>query len=388
MRKPIHLLFLAAVASQAGNTNCGEALRDPGYDLWCGEELCAWKRERGEIKRVPTWNDGDSGVELVGDDVAIEQLSPVDSADGQCRDQPDGSTTCTHPDDVCLEFSLLANVDENAVVDLNVDVFGDGTIDHTQRLPIARWEPIAYKIVIRKPFAGVRFELAKTGSGTAQLANIGAKLAKNCDGLPVIDPRPAPLGSPCEAGTDCASGICATSLSPVPFPGVIGFLAPVTVCASCGKDNPCGTGEVCGVGIAASPVRAEETVCVPLSAKELGEPCFWPNECKSGACTGGMCSTCGTDADCAAGETCAEGWGDPDHPVAYSPFVCSPNQGKRQSGEACISNADCASGVCNGTARSQCDDGRSCASAAQCPFAEGLKNGPCTTVGIQGGLCQ
>jgi hypothetical protein len=384
MRKLTNILFLALLATQLGNTNCGEALRDPGYDLWCGEELCAWKVERGEIKRVATWHEGDAGVELVGVDAAISQLSPLDSADGQCRDLPDGSTKCTSPDDVCLEFSLLANIDGNAVVDLNLDIFSDGTFEHTQRLPISKWQPLTYKIVIGRPFAGVRFQLAKSGSGVAQLANIGARLARNCDGLPVIEPGPAPLGSPCASAGDCTSGICGAGSSPVPFPGVSGFLQPNLVCLGCDPDHPCTIGSsVCGVGDAQSPVRAQETVCVPLGEKQLGDSCFWFNECASGYCTGGMCSTCKDNSQCASGESCAEAWD-----TLFSPFVCAPSSHARQAGEPCVSHADCASSVCLGTERSQCNDGRACVTAAQCPFEDGLQNGACTTVGIQGGICQ
>ena len=109
------------------------------------------------------------------------------------------------------QFTLLANIDANAVVDLNLDVFNNGTFEHTQRLPIAKWEPLAYRIVIGQPFAGVRFQLAKSGSGTAQLANIGARLADNCDGLPVIAPGLAPLGSPCSARIAPKCGASRTS---------------------------------------------------------------------------------------------------------------------------------------------------------------------------------
>lgn len=383
MRKLIHILFLAVLATQLGNTNCGEALRDPGYDLWCGDDLCAWKVERGDIKRVATWHEGDAGVELVGIDAAISQLSPLDSADGQCRDMPDGSTQCTSPDNVCLEFSLLANIDGNAVVDLNLDIFSDGTFEHTQRLPIAKWQQLTYKIVIGQPFAGVRFQLAKSGSGVAQLANIGARLARNCDGLPVIDPGPAPLGSPCKDASDCTSGICGTGSSPVPFPGVNGFLQPNLVCLGCDADHPCTTGSVCGVGDALSPVRAQETVCVPLADKQLGEPCQFNTECDTNLCSGGMCSTCTAASNCSTGEACAEAWD-----ALFSPWVCSPNAHARQAGEPCVTHADCASSVCLGTERSQCNDGRACVTAAQCPFEDGLQNGACTTVGIQGGLCQ
>ena len=91
MRIQLTLLLLAA--TQLGATDCGEVLRDPGFDLWCGEDLCSWKVVRGDAKRVDTWHDGDSGVELIGNDAAISQVTPVTSGDG-----------------TCIEFELVANV--------------------------------------------------------------------------------------------------------------------------------------------------------------------------------------------------------------------------------------------------------------------------------------
>src|SRR5262249_30223147 len=144
-------LFAGVLASQLGNTECGgDALKDPGFDLWCGDSLCAWKVERGTIARVPSWNKGDPAVELVGDDTAIEQLSPVDSSDG-----------------TCIEFTMIADVDDDVDVELNIDVLGDGSVEHHERLPSAHWKPLSYDLFVRQPYAGIRFELAKTGSGRA-----------------------------------------------------------------------------------------------------------------------------------------------------------------------------------------------------------------------------
>jgi hypothetical protein len=72
--------------------------------------------------------------------------------------------------------------------------------------------------------------------------------------------------------------------------------------------------------------------------------------------------------------------------------VCNPGQHLGQSGDACGTDDDCASAACDGTERKECDDGRPCASAADCQFGTGsndpLMNGACTTVGIQGGTCR
>src|SRR5262249_13749440 len=113
------------------------------------------------------------------------------------------------------------------------------------------------------------------------------------------------------------------------------------------------------------------------------------DECATAECTNFVCSTCGNTLACPTGEACVSGWA-----VAgnHAPGVCAAGQHHRTSGEPCASDDDCASSTCAGLERKQCDDGRTCATAADCPFipgdANGLKNGPCTTVGIQGGTCQ
>lgn len=397
-------LFVLAALTQVGATDCGTVVRDSGFDLWCGDELCAWKVERGEVKRVPTWNKGDSGVELVGPDTAIAQLTPVDSSDGYCRQNEDGSETCEHPADVCIEISMIANIDQSAVVDLNIDVFGDGTVDFNERLPTSNWKPLSYRIVVKKPFAGIRFQLAKAGNGTAQLANIGAKLAKNCEGLPVIAPKNVPLGSPCLEDGDCASGICGAHAAPPPFGGVTGFLMADKVCLECDAAHACGTGEICGIGAAASPVREAPSACVTSSSKQLGEQCNadqfdaafgrYVSECASGYCTNHMCSTCNPmpaanrAIGCAATETCGPSIASSGLDIHYSAYVCSPHGQRRTTGEMCVSHDDCASGTCRGPERQQCNDGRQCGTPLQCPFVDGLQSGECSTVGIQGGNCQ
>lgn len=361
MRLPFLIVMIGA-ATQLGNTDCGQVLRDSGFDLWCGNALCAWKVERGDIKKVSTWNKGDPGVELVGNDVAIEQLAPVDSGDGSC-----------------IEISMVANVDASVDVELNVDVFGDGTVEHNERLPAANWKPLTYDVLIQPPYRGIRFEIAKTGAGKAQLANIGARVLSeqgSCAGLTPIIPGPAQLGAEC--GTlqpdTCASDICEPFTDPNAWLGFSG------VCAGCDATHPCDAGHVCGLHEPTSPVREASHGCVAQASKELGERCDLADECASGQCISGRCSSCSTS--CA---TCAAAW-------TNGPSVCNAGQHLGATGAACGTDDDCASAVCAGTERRECSDGRPCGSALDCEFGTGsdapLMNGACTTVGIQGGTCR
>lgn len=366
MRKLGTILLVGAAASQIGSTDCGNVLRDSGFDLWCGDTLCAWTVERGDIARVPTWNEGDPGVQLVGSDVAISQLTPVTSNDG-----------------ACIEFDLVSNVDDESDVELNFYVDDGTAIDHTERVPTSNWQPITFEVGIANVYSGIRFEITKSGSGTAVLANIGATVVANCSGIDPFVPGPAPLGAPCSIASDCASQICGTTLPAAPVPFTF-----ANVCLGCDDDHPCSAGDVCGIGAPASPVRGVPVTCVPEHASVLGQACNGDAECASSFCTEGACSECGTSADCPNAETCT-----PDQNASTGAtyiYVCGEQLG--QPGDPCAENSDCASATCNGATAMQCSDGRACTTAADCPFGmgsdNGLQNGSCLPVGIQGGSCQ
>ncbi|MFT3698210.1 MAG: hypothetical protein QM831_34025 [Kofleriaceae bacterium] len=356
--KASSLVFAAVAVSQMGATDCGQVLRDPGFDLWCGSDLCAWKTERGSIKKVATWNEGDPGVQLVDDDTAIEQLSPVSSADG-----------------TCIEFDLIANVDPDAQVDLNIDIFGDGTIDHTQPIPTSSWAPLSYRLPFNGTFDGIRFELTKHGSGTAILAQIGAKeVPGGCADFSPITVPPAPNGALCIDDSGCTSGMCNG-----------------TICSEC-KDGTCGSGSTCGAGAPTSPIHGLPHACVTTGATPLGATCYADAECASGICVlftdqyfanWGACSECDpTGSSCTNGRACNRSWDAPD-----APYLCGGGQHAASVGEPCSDDSDCANNHCVGEVRSQCDDGRTCATAVTCPFDD-LQNGPCNDVGVVGGSCE
>ena len=357
--KKLSLLVLGMAATQLGATDCGQVIRDPGFDLWCGDDLCTWKVVRGDVSRAPTWHSSDAGVELVGDDAAISQLAPVDSGDG-----------------TCIHFELVADIDDAAEAYLAVDVFGDGSIDRSERLPASKWKPLSYNLSIKPPFDGVRFELSKRGAGRAVLGRIHAEVAPDgCEGLPPIDGGPAPLGAWCADDAGCESGMC--RLDPTSLFG------PALRCVGCDPAAgaaACGTGLVCGLGEPSSPVRDLPLECVPARGDDLGELCLTGAECASQVCNFFACSTC-RDGSCSGGEACQSAW-------PLGPWVCAPGEHRRQSGEPCATAADCASGACNGAVRKTCDDGRPCATPGDCPVDSGLSPGACTTVGVTGGTCQ
>jgi hypothetical protein len=374
MRYLYTFMFAGIVVSQLGATQCGNILADPGFDLWCDNKLCAWKLERGSIARVPTWNQADPGVELVGNDVAIEQLTPVSSGDGSC-----------------IEFDMIANIELDATVDLNVDLLGDGTIEHVEHLPTSNWAPLSYQINIHGSFAGIRFELTKKGNGRAVIANIAAKdLGGRCSAVDAISAVSRPLGTPCDVATDCASGICGPGLIDPPFKDELAFFG-VGICIACDSVHPCSGTDVCGLGIPTGPVRASPTMCVPDAAKQLGEQCAIDAECSTGVCTEQICSTCNAQMGCTAPETCGRVIGGSE-PVAWE---CSPEQHLRLANEPCAIDEDCKSNHCNGQLRFECQDGRPCVGFSddnQCPFntvADNvLQSGFCMPVGMQGGSCQ
>lgn len=324
MRFPLSIVLVVAAASQVGATDCGQITRDQGFDLWCGDKLCYWDLERGAIKKVGSWNKSDSAVEMIGDDTAFAQNTDVTSSDTSC-----------------IRFEMIANVEESAEVRLNVDVFRDGTVDYSERIPTSKWKPLSFLIPIHGPYYGVRFEMTKRGSGRGVVAQLQAEVGKagECDGLTPIEIPPAANGAMCLTNNQCQSGTCSGASLPFfedPIPGV---------CSA-----------VCGYGDS----------CVGMNSKELGEQCDGEDECESGVCTEHVCSTCGPSDPCTS-EACAPAY-------LHGPSLCAPGNHVRGAAEPCATNADCISNSCLSAEHRQCPDGR--------------RPGECLSTGIQGGRCE
>lgn len=357
MRIPYPCLIVAAGA-QLGATDCdGGITRDPGFDLWCGDALCAWKLERGEVRRAPTWHAEDAGVELVAPGTAIEQFTPATSRDG-----------------TCIRFDLIADAAESAQAELAIDIYGDGTVERSYPIPTASWKPVSFLFAVQAPYTGVRFEIAKQGPGRAVIARMRAFVVdEGCEGIPAISGGPAPLGALCKGNGDCASATCAA----------VEFFSDHGRCAGCDPFAPaCATGQSCGYTEPGPPERSVPIACVPERSRVLGEECVTARECATGICSLGVCSTCDPDADapCAGGLACTQAY-------TSGPSLCGATRQLGASGAACATGLDCASGLCNGPPRTQCADGRACVTDFNCPVDLSLRNLPCTAVGVQGGTC-
>jgi hypothetical protein len=370
-RRSISLIVAVLAAAQLGATDCGQVTRDPGFDLWCGEQLCVWKLERGEVARVTTWHEGDDGVDLVGADTAISQLTAVTSSDG-----------------ACIEFELIADLAAGPVVELQVDIYGDGSFETEFTLPQAAWAPLRYRFRIDGDYDGIAFWISKTGAGRAVVAQMSAHTfdcAEEGGGEPITTHRPAPNGARCTTGAECASGTC-TAFAP-PFDTL------QQRCSTCTAGGTCpNAGDVCGVEVPAQHTLLPHSACVPPASRQLGELCGTNPECEAGLlCTFFVCSTCFADS-CGGDEICevALQVPRPEGELGFwpAPLVCSPRGGVRAAGEPCGSDLDCASSSCMGTPRMICTDGRACTTDRDCPVVSGLAHGPCATIGVIGGTCQ
>lgn len=348
-----------------GSGGCGEPIFDnPGFDLWCGNELCAWTVDKGKIRRVPTWHRSDYGAELLGDPVVISQLSPITSADTNC-----------------LDFRLQADLDQGVSLVLEMDFLDDGSVEYSHPLASDDWIPASYKITPPSWFDKVRCIVRKRGSGRAVLTQIKVTKGGDCKEGP-LDLKGRPEGAPCEGADQCKSGRC----EPVQQwrPDVDG--AFVRACSGCSKDAHCSAAEVCGLESGSEPWLYMG--CGSAKRHGFAARCMAGEECGSGVCCEGVCSECCDSQGCLPGGTCAlrdwQSLGE-DYEYQILPWQCSPGQGLGVAGAPCLKDDDCSSGSCSGTGQlKQCFlDGRPCQSGDDCPLWN-----TCLTMGEAGGLCQ
>ena len=321
---------------------CGtRLLRDPSFELWCGDKLCAPWESEGEIARVGTWHRNDYGVALMD---GAELSQRVDAAPVEC-----------------IEFELIADVDAEAEVQLELDFMDDGRSEYKEPIAESRWARLRFLVPTPTWYRGLRFRVRKLGHGHAVLAQLSATSSSDCKGERLaLDDRPD--GGQCDRAKQCKSGTCA----PVPQRFQIGdeVSNPASVCGGCAEDADCPDGGVCGALEGAfGPYRA----CVEAGSAELGAFCELDAQCASGHCLHGLpfnnatCAGCGADEDCAEGEVCGV-----EVLAGGAARVCEQAE-PLALGELCDANDQCQSGVCCFGACSECcGEWIPCADGAEC----------------------
>lgn len=341
-------LTLAVFTSLTGaDGGCGQPpiLDNNGFDLWCGDELCFWDVEAGQIEKAPTWHNTDFGVRFIGPIAAISQVSNI------------GSETN------CLQFRAVANVELGVTVTVEVDYFNDDSYEVSQTIPTSDWARIEFELPTPTSFRLAKFRVRKQGPGEAVLAEVQVNRSDKCNAPDVII-NERENGQVCFENEDCASNLCSS------------ILFGDRVCIECEDSDDCPGAEACGIRDPGDPEQSLALECGAAGRHELGEICATDEECSTGICFGGICSTCTTDPDTSCGDQCQQ--------VSFGPFMCGGDDAMLDPGAVCFADSQCISGDCQGPDSKMCtDDGRTCDGEEDCPVES-----TCATVGVADGICQ
>lgn len=247
--RSVALLLAVAFGIVSLGDDCqGDIVNDPTFRDWCGDALCSWTLDSGQIAQAPTWNADDLGVAFLGQGTQISQVT--------------GETQAT-----CILFTTVANVDPAAAMTLEVDFNNDGVIDSTTSIT-GTWTQAQTELTAPSVYDGITFHIKKAGTGTAILAEMRIQSTTGCTAAPVRIQN-QPLGDVCNSDDECTSNICSDPA----------FANPSQVCAQCSSTHPCTGGGACTGG----PYGFAQ--CDPGEHKRgTGKPCAANSDCASDKC--------------------------------------------------------------------------------------------------------
>ena len=345
--------------------SCGDRdlLNNPGFDLWCGDELCNWEVASGAVSPAPTWHDQDLGALLSGG-VVMSQLSESSAGDADC-----------------IAFEIIANGPGSSSLTVELDFLDNGNVDYSATVSLENWAQSRQYITPPAWFDGIRFRLRQTGDDVtiAQLRATAVEMS-HCGAEPIVL-TDLPDGAECLEPAACGGGACTT----IDVPDSTDDWS-IDTCGTCESSEDCGPDEACGVTLGDYFFSYQE--CGPSARHALGDHCATDGECATGVCCEGQCSECCAAGSCAGGGTCARTTQSvAGAPLGIMPFMC--DRGPRETGEACLGGTDCLSGLCDSSEGDLriCDPGGSrCDTDADCPWA--VFGGTCETLGRASGTCR
>lgn len=150
-RAQVLLSSMAGLLSLAATCET-DLVDDPSFQLWCGEALCAWDLEEGEIRKVPTWHEHDYGVELVDAPVVLSQEARRSAS--------------------CVRIEITSQIEPGADVSVEVDQQGDGHAEWI--VPIGASDDFVREVQeVRLSLSNVGvFYVRKSGPGQAVVGRL------------------------------------------------------------------------------------------------------------------------------------------------------------------------------------------------------------------------
>jgi hypothetical protein len=270
-------------------------------DPTCAETLCGWEVKAGNVSPSGSWHEHQRAVQLDGMPALItKRLDYVRNVQ-------------------CFSMGVLADVDEDAQLVLQLDFNDDGTVDTSTPVPAVRWRHVELGIRPPPEFRAVRLNLLKQGPGTVRIAQL--VLDSNIDDCKLAKPTTLADGSLCSNDYTCSSGRCLLGhCASCPEGGCNegdacrssdecrdGACA-AGVCRACAKNGSCPTGQGCSIhGQCASGncVFGEQPSLVKYPGNDgICGDCDEDADCGGGFCFLGHCSACRSDGDCTDGKVC------------------------------------------------------------------------------------
>ena len=131
-----------------------DGIDNASFDIWCGDNPCAWKVEEGRVEPSPTWHRKAMGIRFADDPTRISQVIQVNQLS-------------------CVLLAVQGDTSGDAVLHLQVDTCNDGldAADPNIELPDGDWKTIFREASLTPSCNEARIILEKTGTGDAVLAS-------------------------------------------------------------------------------------------------------------------------------------------------------------------------------------------------------------------------